>query len=82
MNIGRLGSATYARDIILDFSLPVSIAFEESTTPDLVNAKKSTRIARASLVLYPFYVFDYVVDAKKGLLSRRRTVHEGRHTHY
>lgn len=39
MNIGRLGSATYARDIILDFSLPVSIAFEESTTPDLVNAK-------------------------------------------
>lgn len=74
MNIKRLGAAT--QDIILDFSLPISMGFMEATKIELVNPK-AVRIARASLVLYPFYIFDYVVNAEKGHFLRRHTVHEG-----
>lgn len=63
MSIGRSESV---QDIILDFSLPISASFSEATRLDLVNPS-AVRISRATLILSPFYVFDYMVDAKKGL---------------
>jgi hypothetical protein len=61
MSIGRSESV---QDIILDFSLPISASFSEATRLDLVNPS-AVRISRATLILSPFYVFDYMVDAKK-----------------
>jgi len=63
MSIGRLEPV---QDIILDFSLPISMTYNEATRLDLVNPTVA-RISRATLVISPFYVFDYMVDAKKGL---------------
>jgi hypothetical protein len=63
MSIGRLESV---QDIILDFSLPISVIYSEAARLDLVNPT-AVRISRATLILSPFYVFDYMVDVKKGL---------------
>ena len=70
MNIGRLESL---QEIVLDFSLPITINNNEATRLNLVNPTAG-RIARATLILNPFYVFDCVVDVKKGLF--RGTFHE------
>ena len=65
MSIGRLDSA---QDIILDFSLPVSVGYNEATRLNLVNPT-AANISRATLILSPFYVFNYIVDVKKLLRS-------------
>ncbi|HYZ51148.1 MAG TPA: restriction endonuclease, partial [Nitrososphaeraceae archaeon] len=65
MSIGRLDSA---QDIILDFSLPVSVGYNEATRLNLVNPT-SANISRATIILSPFYVFNYIVDVKKLLRS-------------
>jgi hypothetical protein len=70
MSIGRLESV---QDIVLDFSLPISRNYNEVSRLDLVNPTAG-RISRATLILSPFYVFDYMVDVKKGLF--RGTFHD------
>lgn len=64
MSIGRLDSA---QEINLDFSLPVSVTYNDATRLNLVN-HTAARISRATLILSPFYVFNYIVDVKKGLM--------------
>ena len=69
MSIGRLDSA---QDIILDFSLPVSVGYNEATRLNLVNPT-AVNISRATLILSPFYIFNYIVDVKKLLRNSFHT---------
>ena len=70
MSIGRLEAVQH---IVLDFSLPISRNYNEAARLDLVNPAAG-RISRATLILSPFYVFDCIVDIKKGLF--RGTFHD------
>jgi hypothetical protein len=45
------------------------VTYNEATRLNLVNPT-AARISRATLILSPFYVFNYIVDVKKGLFSR------------
>lgn len=76
MSIGRLESIP---DIVLDSTLPLNMSYNEATRLDLVNPN-AARIARATLVLRPFYVFDYIIEeTKRGFLRGSRPREEGMH---
>jgi hypothetical protein len=48
----------------MNFSLSVSVTYNEATRLNVVNPT-AARISRATLILSPFYVFNYIVDVKK-----------------
>jgi len=57
MSIGGLESIP---DIVLDSTLPLDVNYDKATRLDLVNPN-AARVARTTLVLRPFYVFDYII---------------------
>ncbi|MGB6629353.1 MAG: hypothetical protein WBE61_14610 [Nitrososphaeraceae archaeon] len=66
MNIGRLNSE---QEIVLNFSLPIEVSYEQATRRLLVNPY-AIKVSKAILVLYPYFVFDYDVDIRRGFLGR------------
>lgn len=82
MCIGRLDSSSAAaipqQDVVLDFALPLTTNYREATRLDLVNPH-SAKILHATLVLSPFYVFNYIADVKRRLLIGRGFHEEGTH---
>jgi hypothetical protein len=80
-SIGRLDSSYAAipqQDVVLDFALPLTMNYREAARLDLVNPY-SAKISHATLVLRPFYVFNYIVDVKRRLLMGRGFHEEGTH---
>ncbi len=82
MSIGRLDSSSTdaipQQDVVLDFTLPLVMNYREATRLDLVNPY-SAKISHATLVLRPFYVFNYIADVKRRLLIGRGFHEEGIH---
>lgn len=61
VSIGRLGSF---QEIVLSSALPIEMRYEESCKLDITNPS-SVKILRPRLILHPYYILDYRVDAQR-----------------
>lgn len=67
---GKNGSMP-KKQLVLDLALPLSVDYKQVTSPLLVNPL-SIEIYDSKLEWLPFYVFEYEINRKTGILGRKR----------
>ena len=70
LNLGRLGSNEPASPAEAVLALPITTGYNDVTKLGLVNEVTGVE---TTLVLHPYYLFEYQADVKKGLLRRTET---------
>jgi hypothetical protein len=84
MNIGRFGSSPERRKekrrVLLEMSLPLRVAYERATNMSIANPSSVT-VKDVSLIVRPFYLFEYKVDFERTDRSGKnhRINNEGNH---